>query len=127
MNFRFWRLCVTAILLFWFTAGSDAQGAPPQSAPSQGAEASTATPDVIPIPPEAQPSSHFNAEAATNAYLEAMPAQARSRSDAYFEGGYWLILWDFLLGVAVGILLLNLRWSARHALQAGAHVRVLVR
>jgi len=113
MNFRFWRLCVTAILLFWFTAGSDAQGAPPQSAPSQGAEASTATPDVIPIPPEAQPSSHFNAEAATNAYLEAMPAQARSRSDAYFEGGYWLILWDFLLGVAVGILLLNLRWSAR--------------
>ena len=24
-----------------------------------------------------------------------------ARSDAYFEGGYWLILWDFLLAVIV--------------------------
>ncbi|MFZ0761111.1 MAG: M48 family metallopeptidase [Candidatus Sulfotelmatobacter sp.] len=69
-------------------------------------------PSVIHVPPEAQPSSNFNAEAATNAYLAQIPAAARARSDAYFEGGYWMILWDFLYGAAVLLLLLNLGWSA---------------
>jgi STE24 endopeptidase len=69
-------------------------------------------PSVIQVPPEAQPSGHFDAMAATNAYLAQIPASAKARSDAYFEGGYWLILWDFLYGAAVSLLLLNLRWSA---------------
>jgi STE24 endopeptidase len=69
-------------------------------------------PSVVQVPPEAQPSDHFDAMAATNAYLAQIPADARSRSDAYFEGGYWLILWDFLYGAMVWILLLQLRWSA---------------
>ena len=42
-----------------------------------------------------------------------MPSAARARSDAYFEGGYWMILWDFLYGMAVALVLLNLRWSAK--------------
>jgi len=70
-------------------------------------------PSVIHVPPEALPSPHFDATAATNAYLAQIPADKTARSDAYFEGGYWLILWDFLYGVAVALLLLNLRWSAR--------------
>src|SRR5208282_4787508 len=70
-------------------------------------------PSVIQVPPEALPSSHFDPEAATNAYLAQIPASARARSDAYFEGGYWLILWDFLYGAVICLLLLNLRWSAR--------------
>jgi len=41
-----------------------------------------------------------------------MPSEARARSDAYFEGGYWMILWDFLYGVVVALVLLNLGWSA---------------
>ncbi|MGA8524546.1 MAG: hypothetical protein WB629_00600, partial [Candidatus Sulfotelmatobacter sp.] len=69
-------------------------------------------PSVIQVPPEAQPSPNFNAEAATNAYLAQIPADSRARSDAYFEGGYWMILWDFLYGAVVLLLLLNLRWSA---------------
>jgi STE24 endopeptidase len=69
-------------------------------------------PSVVQVPPEAQPSDHFDAVAATNAYLAQIPAQARARSDAYFEGGYWLILWDFLYGAIILILLLHLRWSA---------------
>ena len=69
-------------------------------------------PDEIPIPAAAQPSDHFNVEAATDAYIAAMPAGARSKSDAYFEGGYWLILWDFLYGAIIYLLLLHLRWSA---------------
>jgi STE24 endopeptidase len=70
-------------------------------------------PSVIQVPPEAQPSPHFDATAATNAYLAQIPADKTARSDAYFEGGYWMILWDFLYGVVVALLLLNLRWSAR--------------
>ena len=37
----------------------------------------------------------------------------RARSNAYFEGGYWLLLWDFLSTVFVMWLLLRFRWSAR--------------
>jgi STE24 endopeptidase len=64
------------------------------------------------IPVAAQASDHFDVEAATEAYLAEMPASARSRSDAYFEGGYWLQLWDFLYGAVVCLILLNWRWSA---------------
>jgi STE24 endopeptidase len=70
-------------------------------------------PSVVQVPPEAQPSAHFDATAATNAYLAQIPADKTARSNAYFEGTYWLILWDFLYGVVIALLLLNLRWSAR--------------
>jgi len=69
-------------------------------------------PAVIMVPPEAQASPSFNAETATKAYLAQIPASAKARSDAYFEGGYWLILWDFLYGAVICLVLLNLRWSA---------------
>jgi len=55
----------------------------------------------------------FDAEAATEAYLARVSPQAKARSDAYFEGGYWLILWGFLYGLAVSYLLLAARISAR--------------
>jgi STE24 endopeptidase len=42
-----------------------------------------------------------------------IPPEATARSNAYFEGGYWLILWDFLYALVIALLLLNLRWSAR--------------
>jgi STE24 endopeptidase len=70
-------------------------------------------PSVITVPPEAQPSDHFDAEAATNAYLAEIPAAARARSNSYFEGGYWLILWDFLMAVAIYWALLAFGWSAK--------------
>ena len=64
------------------------------------------------VPPAAQASPHFDVEAATDAYLAQIPASARARSDAYFEGGYWLTLWNFLYGAGISIALLALRWSA---------------
>jgi STE24 endopeptidase len=70
-------------------------------------------PSVEKVPAEAQASDHFDAVAATNAYLAEIPAEKTARSDAYFEGGYWLILWDFLYGSAIAFLLLNTRWSAK--------------
>ncbi len=59
----------------------------------------------------ANPSS-FNAAAATQAWLDTAPTDKRAKSDAYFEGGYWLILWNFLLAVAISIFLLASRTSA---------------
>ena len=40
-------------------------------------------------------------ETATQAYLATLDGAARARSDSYFEGGYWLILVDFIVGLAV--------------------------
>ena len=51
--------------------------------------------------------------AATQAWLASVPRDQREKSDAYFEGGYWLILWNFLLAVAISIFLLASRISAR--------------
>src|SRR5439155_16529484 len=73
----------------------------------------TAMPSKIPIPPAAQASAHFDANAATDAYLALIPPAAKARSDAYFEGGYWLTLWDFLYGAVIALLLLNCRWSGK--------------
>jgi STE24 endopeptidase len=83
-----------------------------QQATVPGPEPTTAMPSVIQVPPKAQASPDFNAEEATEAYLAQIPADSKARSDAYFEGGYWMILWDFLYGAAVLLLLLNLGWSA---------------
>ena len=56
---------------------------------------------------------HFDAEAATAAYMATIPPKALARSDAYFEGGYWLQLWDLVVGLAVAWLLLGMGWSRR--------------
>ena len=64
-------------------------------------------------PSGAAASAHFDAHAATAAYLATMTPSARARSDAYFEGGYWLVLWDFLFGLLLAWALLGWRFSAR--------------
>jgi STE24 endopeptidase len=55
----------------------------------------------------------FDPEAATEAYLARLSPEARAKSDAYFEGGYWLQLWNFLWGLGVAGLLLGTGLSAR--------------
>ncbi len=55
----------------------------------------------------------FDAERATAAYMATLSTQARARSDRYFEGGYWLTLWDFLVGLGVAALLLYTPLSRR--------------
>ncbi|HET7176431.1 MAG TPA: M48 family metallopeptidase [Gammaproteobacteria bacterium] len=55
----------------------------------------------------------FNADAATQAWLDTLSPAARAKSDAYFEGGYWLILWDFVVGLLVAWLLLGTGLSTR--------------
>jgi STE24 endopeptidase len=92
------RILATLVLCL---ASAAALAAPPSAIPSP-----------IPIPPAAQPGPHFDPQAATEAYLALIPPDARARSDAYFEGGYWLLLWDFLAGAVIAFLLLHFRLSA---------------
>jgi STE24 endopeptidase len=81
-----------------------------QAAPADAkAVAATTTRDFPPglqIPDAARPGPNFNADKATEAYLALLSPEQRKSSDAYFEGGYWLRLWEFLFGIAVGVFLL---------------------
>jgi STE24 endopeptidase len=54
----------------------------------------------------------FDVNAAVSAYLAKMPPAEKARSDAYFEGGYWLLLWDFLAIVVIMWIMLQFGWSA---------------
>jgi len=96
------RIRIVALLLFCLTALAALAAPPPGAMPA-----------VIPVPAAAQPSAHFDAQAATDAYLALIPPDAKARSDAYFEGGYWLLLWEVLYSAALSLLILNLRWSAK--------------
>ena len=75
------------------------------------AEAQAETPKLQ-IPPAAQASPSFDPVRATDAYLATIPADKKARSDAYFEGGYWLDLWSFLYLAIVYWLLLSTGLSA---------------
>jgi STE24 endopeptidase len=82
-----------------------------QAAPGQ--EPGPAAGAAAPAAPSATSPAPFDPEAATEAYLATVPPDKRARSDAYFEGGYWLQLWGFLLTLGVAWLLLGTRLSAR--------------
>lgn len=55
----------------------------------------------------------FDPEEATRAYLDRPSQEEKARSDAYFEGGYWLQLWGLLYGLGVAWLFLGTGLSAR--------------
>ena len=55
----------------------------------------------------------FDVHAAVEQYLAKMPADQRARSNAYYEGGYWMQLWDFVATLLVMGILLGFGWSAR--------------
>ena len=66
----------------------------------------------VPVP-AGTGATHFDAEKATAAYMATLSTKAKERSDRYFEGGYWLILWDFLVGLGVAAVLLFTPLSQR--------------
>jgi STE24 endopeptidase len=107
MNFRFLSSRACLALLFCVVACW------PAVAQQSGDLSKSQMPSVLTVPEEAKASGHFDVEAATNAYLAEIPAAARARSDAYFEGGYWLLLWDFLVSTVVYWILLQFGWSAK--------------
>lgn len=58
------------------------------------------------------PALAFDPEAATRAYLDTVNGAARAKSDAYFEGGYWFILWNFLADAAALLFIMATRLGA---------------
>ncbi|MFQ5346921.1 MAG: M48 family metallopeptidase [Rhodothalassiaceae bacterium] len=55
----------------------------------------------------------FDVNAAVQSYLDTLTPEEKARSDAYFEGGYWIELWDLVYGLVVALILLHFRLSAR--------------
>jgi STE24 endopeptidase len=69
--------------------------------------------DTIPAAAQFHPGVKFDPAAATNAYLATLPSAQRAKSDAYFEGGYWIELWGFLISAAIVLILLKTGLSRR--------------
>ena len=65
------------------------------------------TDSLVPAAAQFHPGVKFDPVAATNAYLATLPPEQRAKSDAYFEGGYWITAWSFLISSAVFVILLR--------------------
>lgn len=65
------------------------------------------------VPDAAKPGPGFDVERATDAYLNLLSPEQRAKSDAYFEGQYWLRLWGLLYTLGTAMLLLATGWSRR--------------
>src|SRR5215471_860014 len=90
------RFTVFMVALACFSSGLSGQGIP--------------SPSSVPV---ATPTGITDPAAATRAWLGTIPPDEKARSDAYSEGGYWLILWNFLLTAAIALLFLTTGLSAR--------------
>ena len=88
---------------------------------------------LVPEPtvPAAAQAAPLDPVAATRAWIDTIPAAQRAKTDAYFEGGYWIALWSTVVGVASAWLLLasgasrKLRDGAERVTQSRA-LRVLL-
>lgn len=79
-------------------------------------DVSSPPPSATPTASESVTSPAINSEdpiAATRAWLDTVPADKRAKSDSYFEGGYWLILWNYLMGVGIALFFLISGLAAR--------------
>ncbi len=59
---------------------------------------------------------HFDTDSAINEYLSVLTAEEKEKSDRYFEGGYWLILIEFLVVLIIAWVFLSLglsKWIKR--------------
>jgi STE24 endopeptidase len=115
-HFKATLLAAAAAALLTAGVAAAANAPAPGTAPAPSASAApaaTAAPSTpaAATPAAAAPSAHVDPDAATAAYLAQLSPAARAKSDAYFEGGYWLMLWDFLIGLAIAWLFLGTRLS----------------
>lgn len=82
------RRFLLAFCLFCLTPWLHAASPPPPSVPAAA--------QAVPLDPVA----------ATNAWLATVPAEQRAKTDAYYEGGYWVQGWQALVGIASALLLM---------------------
>jgi STE24 endopeptidase len=78
--------------------------------PAAHAQDAAGTVDVfLEVPDGAKAGPNFDVDDATSAYANLLTEEQRERSNAYYEGGYWLQLWGFLDRVHMAML-----WKAEH-------------
>ena len=111
------RVCLLLLLLsFGFHYLAWAQPGPAAPAATSAAAkvpgASEAAPKLV-VPPGAQAGPNFNVETATQAWLDTLTPAQKAKSNAYFEGGYWLQLWGLLVSLAVAAVFLRLGLGRR--------------
>ena len=109
---RIMAACVLAICL----TGAHAQttSATPTSTTKTTSPTSAPPTTLVTSPtPVAAAVGKFDPVAATQAFMNRLQGDARAKSDSYAEGGYWLLLWNLLYGLAVAWFLLSSRISSR--------------
>jgi STE24 endopeptidase len=100
---------LTAVALFLaggLVGAASAQEVDPTATQATAEQSSAPAEAAAPTPP-------FDADAATRAYLDRLSPEEKARSDAYFEGGYWLQLWGLLYTLGVSWIFLGTGLSAR--------------
>jgi STE24 endopeptidase len=120
MDFR--RIAAGALLLMVLTGAAAAQDAPPVQLGPRAAPTTQVQVGTLPV---MNTTPAFDAAKATEKYLARISGAARARSDAYFEGGYWLKLVDLLyaLGVAAALLFLPISTRIRDWTEDRTHSR----
>ena len=84
-----------------------------ESQPAEPYDQTEPTTEVALVEEQVAAPAPFDVEAATEAYLSRLSPEEKARSDASFEGGYWLQLWGFLYSLGVAWLLLGTGLSAK--------------
>ncbi|MDR7268238.1 STE24 endopeptidase [Pelomonas saccharophila] len=107
-----WLTAATLALSLTLTHAADAGSAATQ-AQKADATAQASGFKIRPVDDAWRAALPRNAEAATQAYMDRLPADVVAKSDAYYTGGYWLQLWNLLLGLAVAVLMMSGRRAAR--------------
>lgn len=117
------RLCAGVLMSLVLAAGAGAAANAPAAEPATPAAVPASGPagfHITPVDDAWRARLPLDADAATQAYLDRLPAAVVARSNAYYEGGYWVRGWEFLAGLVVAMLLLATRpstavrdWAAR--------------
>ncbi|MEO8103733.1 MAG: M48 family metalloprotease, partial [Betaproteobacteria bacterium] len=109
------RLVAACAMSVFLNAAHAQSTTAPERAPSTAAPVTTSMAPIAPIDagPAAPAGTRLDAGAATRAFMNRLQGEARAKSDAYAEGGYWLLLWNLLYELLVAWLLLSRRISLR--------------
>ena len=109
-NFRLWATFIVAISISGLVA---AEPSPQAEASITVDKASNPQFNIQPVDDHWRESLPRNAEEATKAYMGRLSPEVVARANSYFEGGYWLQLWNFLMGLAISLVLLGRERSSQ--------------
>jgi STE24 endopeptidase len=124
MSMRAWWIAALAALLLSLSCAMETGASAQDALPGQAGPRAAPTVKVeVQSLPQMDSTPQFDADKATDKYLARVAGPARAKSDAYFEGGYWLQLCDLLYGLAVAGVLLWSGFSVRLRDWAGDRTR----